>query len=184
MDNNQQRNNRPSGEQGPQRGSRKNNSTFMIFLVVTLVTLLVMAFVNNVFNSGSSVEITYDRFLEMLEKGEVESVVIYSDQLEIKTTVNELATFYFGKQEVTYYTGNPDDPNLVARLDQAGVEFKYQIPDTLTNMILSMVLSLAPLIVIWIIFAFAMRKMGGGSGVMGVGKSKAKVYIRTRPAGD
>ena len=178
MDNNQQRDNRPPGGQGPQRKPGKNNSTFMIFLVITLATLLIMAFINNVFSNSSSVEITYDRFLEMLEKDEVESVVIYPDQLEIKTKVNELATFYFGKQEVTYYTGNPDDPNLVARLDQAKVKFKHDIPDTLSNMILSMVLSFAPLIVIWIIFAFAMRKMGGGSGVMGVGKSKAKVYIQ------
>ena len=92
MDNNQ-RDNRQSGggNRGPQHGPGKNNSTFMIFLIVTLVTLLGMALLNNVWEETSSVEITYDEFLDMLDAGQVESVVITSSQLEIRTDSNPLA---------------------------------------------------------------------------------------------
>ncbi|MCD7820022.1 MAG: ATP-dependent zinc metalloprotease FtsH [Lachnospiraceae bacterium] len=179
MDNNQNNNRRSGGDQGPNRQGR--NNSFMIFLVVTLVALLVMALVNSSFGSNtSSIEITYDEFLELLEEGQVSSVTVYSDEIEIELSSDLLAD-YFGATSgtVTYYTGNPDDPNLVARLDQAGVEFTWNIPDTTSSLIWSMILSFAPLIIIWVIFAFAMRRMSGGSGgVMGVGKSKAKVYIQ------
>lgn len=170
---------RGGGNQGPQRGPGKNNSTFMIFLVVTLVTLLSMAVLNNVWNDSASMEITYDQFLDMLEDGQVEHVTITSTQLEIETNASVLAEFLGSSQQnVTYYTGNPDDPNLVARLRKANVEFTQEIPDTTSNMIWSLILSVAPLLIIWIIFGVVMRKMGGGGGVMGVGKSKAKVYVQ------
>lgn len=180
MDNNEQRNTRPPGNQGPQHGPGKKNSTFMIFLVITLVTLLLMAFLNTMFSNTSSVEITYDQFLEMLDEGRVKSVTIGSSRIEIETNANALQELLgLGQQQVIYYTGNPDDPNLVARLDKANVEFKQEIPDTMANLILNLVLSFAPLIIIWIIFAFAIRRMSGGSGgIMGVGKSKAKVYVQ------
>ncbi|MCD8104138.1 MAG: ATP-dependent zinc metalloprotease FtsH [Lachnospiraceae bacterium] len=182
MDNNQNDNRRNGngGDQGPNRPGR-NSNTFIIFLAVTLVTLLVMALLNSSLGSStSSVEITYDQFLELLDEGQVSSVTIYSDELEI-TLKSDVLSDYFGTSSgtVTYYTGNPDDPNLVARLDQADVTFTQNIPDTTSSLIWSMILSFAPLIIIWVIFAFAMRRMTNGSGgVMGVGKSKAKVYIQ------
>ncbi len=182
MDNNQQGNNRPGGgNQGPQRKPGKNNSTFMIFLVITLATLIIMAVLNNLWSSSSTMEITYDEFLDLLDSGKVTSVTISPNQLEIETGGDLLAELFGGSsgKGVTYYTGNPDDPNLVARLDKAGVKFKKEIPDTMANLILNLVLSFAPLLIIWLIFAFAIRKMsGGGGGIMGVGKSKAKVYIQ------
>ncbi|MCD7735454.1 MAG: ATP-dependent zinc metalloprotease FtsH [Lachnospiraceae bacterium] len=179
MDYNQNDNRRRGGDQDPNRQGR-NNNTFMIFLVVTLVTLLVLALINNSWGSNtSSVEITYDEFLELLDEGMVSYVTVYSDQIEIEVSSDSLSE-YFGTSSgtVTYYTGNPDDPNLVARLDQAGVAFTWNIPDTTSSLIWSVILSFLPLLIIWVIFAFAMRRMSGGGGVMGVGKSKAKVYIQ------
>ena len=180
MENNQRDHRQQGGgNQGPNRKPGKNNSTFMIFLVVTLVTLLAMAVLNNVWNDTTSVEITYDQFLDMLEAGQVEHVTITSTELEIETSKSLLSDIFgTAEQKVTYYTGNPDDPNLVARLRKADVEFSREIPDTTTNLIWNLILSFAPLLIIWIIFGVVMRKMGGGGGVMGVGKSKAKVYVQ------
>ncbi|MCC8050802.1 MAG: ATP-dependent zinc metalloprotease FtsH [Clostridiales bacterium] len=181
MDNNQNDNRRNDRDQGPNNRPGRNNNTFIIFLAVTLVTLLIMALVNSSLGSGtSSVEITYDEFLELLDEGQVSSVTIYSDEIEI-TLKSDTLSEYLGSASgsVTYYTGNPDDPNLVARLDQAGVSFTQNIPDTTSSYIWSLILSFVPLIIIWVIFAFAMRRMTNGSGgMMGVGKSKAKVYIQ------
>ncbi len=178
MDNNQHRDRRPSGNNNGQQQGPKKSSTFLIFLAVTLVTLLVMAFLNNSISNTSNVEITYDEFLDMLESGRVESVTISGSQIDIETRTNALDELFIGKKEITYYTGNPDDPNLVARLDQAGVKFKEEIPDTTTGLILNLVLSFASLIIIWIIMGVMFRKMSGGGGVMGVGKNKARVYAQ------
>ena len=182
MENNQQKNNRPPGEggPGPQGGNNNNRSTFTIFLIVTLVALLAMALFNNATSTSTSVEITYDDFLDKLDRGLVSSVTISSTKITIKgTEVVDWMSKQLGQGEVTYYTGNPGDPDLVERLEKAGVEFKQEIPDTTSGLIANVILSFAPLLIIWIIFAIVMRRMSkGGGNIMGVGKSKAKVYVQ------
>ncbi len=171
-------NNRNNG-QGP--NNRRGGSTFSIFLIVTLVTLLIMAIFNNAWGGSSSTqEITYSEFLELLDEGKVDSVEIGSSQIDI-TLKRDDDSLGSVSGAVTYYTGVPDDPNLVARLDMAGVSFSQEIPNTTSTLIWSMILSFAPLILIWVIFFFAMRRMSNnsGSGMMGsVGKNKAKVYVQ------
>ncbi|MDO4323133.1 MAG: ATP-dependent zinc metalloprotease FtsH [Lachnospiraceae bacterium] len=179
MDNNQQRDNRPNG--GDQNGPGKNRSTFTIFLVITLITLLAMAMLNNARSSTAAVEITYDEFLDRLDRGLVESVVISSTRIDItQNAIGEVVDKLSGQGKLSYYTGNPDDPNLVERLNRAGVKYKQKIPDTTSSLIIDMLFSfVVPVLLIWIIFGVVMRKMGGGSGgIMGVGKSKAKVYVQ------
>ena len=180
MDNNQQKDNRPSGG-GNQGGPQKNRSTFTIFLVITLITLLAVAMMNNVRNTTTAVEITYDEFLDRLDRGLIESVVISSTKIEItQNAIGEVVDKLSGQGNLTYYTGNPGDPDLVSRLEAAGVKFKEKIPDTTSTLILDMLFSfVVPLLLVWLIFGVVMRKMGGGgSGIMGVGKSKAKVYVQ------
>ncbi len=180
MDNNQQRDNRPGGNGGqgpggPNGGNNKNSSTLMIFLVVTLLTLLAMGLLNNATSDSRSVEITYDQFIDMVDSGVVESVTM--DSMQITITPKGDAIYRQGVE--TYYTGRIDDPELIGRLLDAGVSVKQEIPDTTTNIILNLVLSFAPLILIWVIFALAMRRMSkSGGGLMGVGKNKARVYAQ------
>lgn len=177
MDNNQQRDNRPGGGggQGPGGPNPKNNSTLMIFLVVTLLTLLAMGLLNNVTKDTRSQEITYDQFLKMVESGVVESVTIDSLQITIKPKGDAI----YRQGVETYYTGRVDDPDLVQRLNEANVSYKEEIPDTTTNLILNVVLSFAPLLLIWLVFGLVMRHMSkNGGGIMGVGKNKARVYAQ------
>ena len=164
------------GPEGNGPRGEKNHSTLVIFLIVTLVTLLIMSFLSSMIKDTTSTEITYDQFLTMLSNNEVQSVEISSGKLTI-TPTNQPYAKVTG-QSITYYTGTPNDPMLVYRLEQAGVEFSEKIPDTTTNLILNIVLSFAPLIVIWILFGLIIRRMGSGGGMMGVGKSKAKVYMQ------
>ncbi len=181
MDNNQQRNNRPSGGgQGPQGDPNKNRSTFTIFLIVTLVAVLAVAMLNNMRNSTAAVEITYDEFLDRLDAGTVERVTITSTRIEIEMKTIEAIADILGTGTTTYYTGNPGDPNLIERLRRADVKFSEEIPDTTSMMIVEMLVTFVlPVLMIWLIFGFVMRRMGGGSGgIMGVGKSRAKVYVQ------
>ena len=178
MDNNQRNNGRGPGNNGnggPGNGN-KNHSTIMIFMVVTLVTLLVMNFFNNMMKDTTSQEITYDEFLEMVDKGLVKEVTLDEDTI---TIVPKVQPFSSSGMEISYYTGRIySDTDLVKRLEEAGIRFNEEIPDTTTSLILNVVLSFAPLILIWILLGVVMRKMAGGGGMMGVGKSRAKVYVQ------
>ena len=155
----------------------RNHSTVIIFLVVTLVTLVIMSFFNRMMNDSTKKEITYDQFLDLLDKDLVDKVTVDSDKLTITTkSSKELAA---QGVEVEYYTGRFTDLDLVNRLHDAKVEFKEEIPDNTTSLILNVILSFAPLILIWILMGVVFKRMGSQGGVMGVGKSRAKRYMQS-----
>ncbi len=178
MDNNQNNHGRGPGDPGNGQGNnnRKNHSMIMIFIVVTVLTLLGMNFINNMMRDSTSKEINYNEFLEMLDKGMVEKVTLTSDTI---TIVPKVQPFTEQGVEISYYTGRiKGDEELIPRLNEAGVKYTEEIPDTTTNIILNILLSLLPLVFIWFLLGMLMRRMSGGGGVMGVGKSKAKVYVQ------
>ena len=167
-------NNRNDGNGNPNQN--RNHSTILIFLVVTLVTLVLMSIVNRAMNDSTSMEITYDQFLDLLDQNLVDSVTVDQDKLTIVTKNQGLANQGI---EMKYYTGRINDPALVERLDAANVEFKEKSPDNTTSLILNVVLSFAPLILIWILMGVVLRRMSGSGGMMGVGKSRAKMYMQS-----
>ncbi|MGN0355240.1 MAG: ATP-dependent zinc metalloprotease FtsH [Muricoprocola sp.] len=177
MENNQKRD--PNGSQnGSNNKSPKNSQTVFIFLVVTVITLIVMALFNSLMNGTTNQEITYNEFIEMLDNGEVESVVIDSNQYIITPKEQPYGFSSLRGARFTYYTGVVSDPYISQRLLDAGVEFKKEIPDMTTELLYSILSFVLPLLLIWGIMGFAMRKMGGGGGIMGVGKNKARVYAQ------
>ena len=182
--NSQNRNQNQKGGSGQGKGPGKQN--LLIFLVAALISLVVMSYFMKTIEGSSSKEIPYDEFVVMLEEGKVGSVHIASDRITIEPKeteednpqpVNMYYTFLTPK--TTYYTGRAEsNDTLTARLLEAGVEIKPQIPDSsnlVTDIILTYVL---PLILVWVVFGFIMKRMGGGGGPMGVGKSNAKVYVQ------
>ena len=169
-------NNHGNGNGNGNGGKNRSHSSILIFLVVTLITLVLMSFFNRMMNDSTSMEITYDQFLDLLEQDLVESVTLDSDKLTIVTKKQSLASQGI---EMTYYTGRITDPEIVERLDKANVEFKQEIPDNTTSLILNVILSFAPLILIWILMGVVMRRMAGSGGMMGVGKSRAKMYMQS-----
>ena len=76
------------------------------------------------------------------------------------------------------YTGIVDDPELVDRLEKAGVEYNHTIPDR-SSMIISMLINFVlPLVLVWGLLSLFMRRMGGsGGGILGVGRSASKAYV-------
>ena len=182
--NSQNRNQNQKGGSGQGKGPGKQN--LLIFLVAALISLVVMSYFMKTIEGSSSKEIPYDEFVVMLEEGKVGSVHIASDRITIEPKeteednpqpVNMYYTFLTPK--TTYYTGRAEsNDTLTARLLEAGVEIKPQIPDSsnlVTDIILTYVL---PLVLVWVVFGFIMKRMGGGGGPMGVGKSNAKVYVQ------
>ena len=84
-------NNQGGGGNGG-RNQNRNHSSILIFLVVTLITLVLMSFFNRMMNDSTSMEITYDQFLDLLEQNLVESVTLDSDKLTVVTKKQDLAS--------------------------------------------------------------------------------------------
>ena len=179
MDNNQQNDNRPNGPGGAGQGPNRNRSAFMVFLAITVAVLLGMALFNGLMGSSGSEEISYDKFLEWLDNGYIKSVTVNGFNLEVELKGDALRSA-IGQRTVTYYTGNMNDPLLVQRLEKAGVTYKREVSSGITDLLLNVVLTFVlPMVLLWIVFGLLMRKMGGGGGgIMGVGKNKAKVYVQ------
>lgn len=155
-----------NGNKGP-----KNRQSIVMMLIFMLVGFMAINFVSNLWKSDNSKEISYDAFWEMLQEDKVAKVEDTGLTWEI-TPKNQLVD----NVNITYYTGKVDDEELIPALKEKGVEIVPYIQDTLSNMIWQVAWSLLPLLLIWVAFGYLMRRMGGG-GMMGVGKSKAKVYI-------
>ena len=179
MDNTQQTDNRPNGPGGSGQGPNRNRSAFMVFLAITVAVLLGMALFNGLMGSSGSEEISYDKFLEWLDNGYIKSVTVNGSNLEIELKGDALRSA-IGQRTVTYYTGNMNDPLLVQRLEKAGVTYKREVSSGISDLVLNVVLTFVlPMVLLWIVFGLLMRKMGGGGGgIMGVGKNKAKVYVQ------
>ena len=187
---NQNGNSGPGGNNGRNPNNQGNSGqdprkqNLMIFLIATLVSLVLMSYFMKSINGATSKEVPYNEFVQMVEAGKVKSVYISSDRIQIIPVEEETQNRYssmglFVNQRITYYTGKAeDDTALTARLLEAGVEINPEIPDS-SNMILSFLFTyIFPLLLIWGILGFAMKRMSKGGGPMGVGKSNAKVYVQ------
>lgn len=164
--------NRPGNNGGGDNNKTpKNRQSILVILIVTMLMMLAWNYLTGM-GSGSTV-ITYDEFMEMLEKGEVESVEVSSSQIKIVAKEKNARG-----GDIIYTTGVMPDYQLEQKLNEADVTYSAPNSD-MRDMILGVIVNfLLPVAFIWLIFGIVMRKMGGG-GMMGmsVGKSKAKVYI-------
>lgn len=183
--NNNQNNNQNNQNQGGGNGPQKRQSLFMLMIAV-LFTLMFMSFVMRLLSSDSN-EISYSAFLNMVRCGQVERVLITDDQIKItpKKVKKEVSgNALFGDynqnsgQTETYYTGNLEDDNLYALLDEYGVEYSKEIPDS-SSIILSFILTwILPVVLLYVVLMFVFRKMSGSGGPMSVGRSNVKVYVQ------
>lgn len=171
---NQPNGNRPdNNKKQNNQGSNKNHQSILAFLVCLLVTLVCLSLFTNMLKDNSS-EITYDKFIDMVEKDQIKEVTLQSGTL---TIVPKQQVSSFGEQ--TYYTNQMETEDaLTKRLEGTDIVFQTEPPDAVGEL-LSMLLSiLLPTVVLFGMLMFFMRRMNKGGGVMGVGKSRAKAYIQ------
>ncbi len=152
--------------------SNKNGQIIMTFILVSLFVLFIMSIVSNKVSQQFSQEISYTEFLEKVENGEIESVKFTGTQINVVQKQKKDTSY---KQ--TYYTGMVNDEAMVPLLKKHGVEIYGYIPDNTSTWIYNILSFIIPLALVWVLLAFLMRRMGGGGGMMGVGKSTAKVYV-------
>lgn len=160
--NNQDRNN---------KGPGKNKQSFSFILIVTLITSMLVMGLYSFRGTPGTKEISYDKFLEMVEDKKVEKVIITSDKIEIKEKTKK------DEPAKEYYTGRVEDDELSNKLYEAGVEFEQEIPDTTSMVIWEVILTFLPIALFVGMFVYMGKRMSKGGGMMGIGKSNAKMYV-------
>ena len=164
---------RPDNRDPRKQGSNKNHQSILAFLICLLVTLVCLSLFTNMLQDHSS-EITYDKFIDMVEKDQVKEVTLQSDTL---TIVPKKQTSPYS--EITYYTNQVEDETaLTKRLEGTGIIFKSEPPDAFGEFMSMMLSVLLPTLLLFVLLMFFMRRMNKGGGMMGVGKSRAKAYVQ------
>lgn len=155
---------------------KKNIKSALILLVICIGLTGLFTTVMNRYKNGSQTKITYDRFVEMLEKKEVKKVVLSDSRITIepKKQTNPL-------MKNMYYVVGISDDKLVDRLLASDVSFERKETGG-SAMVISILASyILPFILIYAMAMFVMRGIGKGGGMMGsVGKSNAKVYVEKK----
>ena len=162
MDNNNQNRKRPSGQ---------NIGVLALILVITLIAVTVM---NNMVRKNQTQELGYEEFVEYLKEGEIDTAKISGNRIYLtpKTSSTKLSRF------IQYYTVRIPDSELAERLlDSNGVHVVAEDTSTsasILNFLMGWVLPSALMIGL----LYMMYSRMGGGGMMGVGKSNAKVYVQ------
>lgn len=169
MDNN---NNQNQGNNG-NNPKNSNSQTILILVIAAVITFVCITMMKGVLDKRSTQELSYDTFVKMVEDGEVESVSI--GNAEIRITPKEELTQY--SPMIQYYTVRlVGDYDLADRLLKADVEIKQEKQDS-SILMESILTFIIPCLILFLLMNLMMKRMGGG-GIMGVGKSNAKVYVQ------
>ncbi len=171
-----------SGGPGGNRGGNDPRKQSLIMLVIaSLVTLLCISMFMKMLTGATNQEITYNQFVKMVEDGEVKSVSVGSDRIEIYPKKGETKSpFAYGYGGgITYYTGKmEDDDTLAKRLLEHGVEMNKEVSDSSSVIMTVLLYYILPVLLMWGLLSLLFRRMGGKGGPMGVGKSTAKAYVQ------
>ncbi len=162
----------------------KGGQNYMVLIITMIFTLLCVSAMHNLWQQSRTQLVPYSEFNQMLKDGEVDSVVVSSNKIEI--TPKKDSKKYTGSQSkyggligIEYYTIPMYDPDLQTKLDAAGVTQYEQAQVDATASIIVLILEwVLPIGLMVLLLNFMMRRMGGGNGIMGVGKSNAKVYVQ------
>lgn len=174
-------NNMPPGNGGDnnkKENDNKNKKYNRIALVLCLIMacsfMLMLIWIQEKIQESTNIEITYDEFIDMVNDGECKEILIKNDRIEI-TPAHQPNEGY----EIKYYTGLLNDGTLIDKLDDAGVTYKREVQET-TNSIIDFFVKIFPFIMVVVLMSIFYRMLSRSGGMMGVGKSNAKVYVEKK----
>lgn len=152
-------------------GNNKNGMTIMVFILAALLVLFLTSLLNSCARNATNKEVSYSEFINMVESDKVEEVKFTSNRIKIlPKSENKL-------YRITYYTAELKDESLLPLLKKHNVKFGGNVEDMASAILWNMVSFVLPLVLAWVILYFLIFRKIGGGGVMGVGKTTAKVYV-------
>lgn len=152
---------------------KSNWQTITMLVVAAILTFIVVSSMNNYLNSKKRQELSYNEFVQMVEAGEVDSIKVGST--EITVIPKKGNTKY--SQNLDYYVVRLEgDYDFVNRILDNNVVTNREKSDSST-LLLVLLNYAVPFLFLLFLMNFTMKRMGGG-GIMGVGKSNAKMYVQ------
>jgi cell division protease FtsH len=144
------------------------NANFRNFALWVIIGLVLIALFNLFQNTGQRAvgrDIAYSQFLTEVDQGRIRNVVISGQQIAGTYSDN-----------TTFQTFAPDDPDLINRLEDRGVQIAAKPATEGGTSLIGMLVSWFPMFLILAVWIFFMRQMQGTGGkALGFGKSKAKL---------
>lgn len=173
--NNQEKNDNNNGGSGNNQNNNNNKkfpSAPIIFLIISVILTFVFWNAYSKFKNMGNQKVSYDEFISMLEEKNVSNVKIYKDKITFEPATDDESVY-----DVSYYVVRTDDFDLIDRLSKAKV--KFQEIDEGKNVIVSTLFSYGIMILaFYILMMLIMKTASKGGGIMGVGKSNAKMYVQ------
>ena len=159
-------------QNGNKDNNKNNKQGFSFVILITMLTALLVFAMYQFQGVDSDQEITYNKFLKMIDEKKVEKVEIKSDRILI-TAKKESGD----KVNKEYYTGRMNDDQLVEKLEKGKIDFNQEVPDTTSAIVAQYAMNIIPLVIFIALIVWMTRKMSKGGGMMGIGKSNAKMYV-------
>ncbi len=182
-------NNSSHGNDG--KGFRHSGQTFMILIIAAVITFFVYTMLRGFFVSDTAQEVSYSEFVDLVEQdaisevewGDNEITFVMKEDLEKKEAAAEAGDFetYLEQSDIRYYVVpvNADAQELTERMLEHNVTITKNKPDNTAFIMETLISIVLPFVLIFAIMNMTMRRMGqGGGGIMGVGKSTAKMYMQ------
>ncbi len=144
------------------KGALPPKTQFSIWYV--MMAILLFTYLQQYYFSAKVETIPYSQFKQQIAEGKLAKLIISPDS--INGTLE-------GKPVKEFTTVRVDDPGLVKELDERKVSYSGRYENKFLSSLLSWIL---PLGIFFLIWRFAMKKMGPGMGVMSFSKSKAKIF--------
>ena len=145
---------------------------YFYYGIVLIVLLLLNMFLMPSINNRQVQEVDYGTFMQMTEDHEIGKVEVQSNQI-----------VFTNKDETQVYkTGLMDDPNLTERLYDSGAKFSSDIVEQMSPLMSFIVSWGIPLLIFIALGQWMSKKFMKGSGnsmMFGMGKSNAKIYVKS-----
>ena len=171
-DNNGNNNNDRGNKKGPRVGI-----TVLGIIIAIVITYLGVSFIKSCIKKATTKEISYSRFLELIDENGISSVEYSSDQITIIPKEQPVSGL-----TVKYYTGYIYDEDVFNKLKSMdGVEINRAIEDTGSSVFNFIIIYVLPFVIFWLLLSFVFKRVAAsGGGIMGVGKSNAKIYMQQK----
>ena len=153
----------------------------------TVVAMLVLLGIQAFLLMPHPESMSYSEFKALLRAGKVSELGLYRDTIEgtfsptglegvlSKEKIEEITRS--GKSAPDFVTTRVEDPGLVPELEAARVRFTGHVTNTWVATLLSWILPAVIFVGLWML---VMKRMNPQSGLMSVGKSRAKVYVENK----
>ena len=163
-----------NNNQNNKDGKKPNGQNIGVMVMILLITVVIVSFMNSELKKRQQEEVPYNEFVQMIEDGDIEAVQFSGNRIYI--TPDSTSTEY--NRLIQYYTVRVPDSQVTDRLlEQHGIEITGQDEDT-GSVILDFIIGWVVPSALMIGLLYLMFNRMGGGGVMGVGKSNAKVYVQ------